>query len=609
MDKMQRERMRVHDLFARFNSIRTAILIPFSILILCAITIMVFVSLTYTKEAVYENAVNYTGRLLSQLNADIDSYIDYMDNISYMIRSSEDVQDWLFADAEEAREHAQKGIAAQIDTILQSRTDIYNIGIIRADGKALINGSTDMLNENIDVTDAQWYREAMNHPYSFYISSSHVQNVVKDCYKWVVTLSTVVKNRHNAQEQAVVFIDLNYSSISKLCENNRMESQGYVYILDSNRRIVYHPRQQLLYGGLRTEHTDDVLLNGQEYEIVEENGVSRLYISRASEKTGWLIIGVADTGELLRKSDQAQLMYLIVAVLLLIVAVIVSGIIANQITRPVQALRRSMEQVQEGHLEAHRVEVEGNHEIASLAHSFNLMSERIDALVKQNQMEQEDKRRMELRALQSQINPHFLYNTLDSIIWMAEGKKNEEVVVMTAALARLLRQNISNEDEKVSIEREILAAESYLTIQKMRYKDKLEYEINIASDIKHEMILKMVLQPLIENAIYHGLKYKESRGILKITGYRVADDVIIEIRDDGIGMDEETLAHIFEEHKVNYHSNGVGVYNVQKRLQLSYGAGYGLTYESHVGTGTCVTVRIPVIRYGVETSGREGTVF
>lgn len=159
-------------------------------------------------------------------------------------------------------------------------------------------------------------------------------------------------------------------------------------------------------------------------------------------------------------------------------------------------------------------------------------------------------------------------------------KKNKEVVLMTASLARLLRQSISNEDEVVPIAKEVEYARGYLTIQKMRYKDKLEFQIDVDSSILYIPLIKLVLQPIIENAIYHGLKYKESKGLLIVKGFMKDGNAVLQVIDDGVGMDEETLAHIYDKHKVNYHSNGVGVYNVQKRLKLYYGDDYGITYES-----------------------------
>ena len=157
----------------------------------------------------------------------------------------------------------------------------------------------------------------------------------------------------------------------------------------------------------------------------------------------------------------------------------------------------------------------------------------------------------------------------------------------------LLRQSISNEDEVVPIANEVEYARGYLTIQKMRYKDKLEFQIDVDSSILYIPLIKLVLQPIIENAIYHGLKYKESKGLLIVKGFMKDGNAVLQVIDDGVGMDEETLAHIYDKHKVNYHSNGVGVYNVQKRLKLYYGDDYGITYESEKGKGTTATITIP----------------
>ena len=274
-------------------------------------------------------------------------------------------------------------------------------------------------------------------------------------------------------------------------------------------------------------------------------------------------------------------------------ALVIANALARSITGPIQRLRDSMARMQKGEFDHVRLEVETKNEIGVLTEAFNEMADRIRSLMEQIIYEQQEKRKSEMKALQSQINPHFLYNTLDSIIWMAEGKKNDEVVVMTASLARLLRQTIGTEEEETPISREFEYVRSYLTIQKMRYKDKLDFFMELDPSIGQEMIVKLILQPIVENAIYHGLKYKETKGMLSVMGYGTLDNIIIEIRDNGIGMDQETLDHIFEKHKVNYQSNGVGVYNVQKRLLLYYGQGYGLSYSSTPGEGTVVTVKIP----------------
>ena len=220
--------------------------------------------------------------------------------------------------------------------------------------------------------------------------------------------------------------------------------------------------------------------------------------------------------------------------------------------------------------------------------------------MEQNVEEQRQKRKSELRALQAQINPHFLYNTLDSIIWMAEWGKTKEVVLMTSSLAKLLRQSISNQNELVRVEEEVEYTRSYLTIQKMRYKDKLEYDIQVSPEALGQKIPKLVLQPLVENAIYHGIKYKEGKGVVRIEGWLERKELILRILDDGIGMTEEQLEKIFEKRETDIKKNGVGVLNVHERIQLYYGKDYGLRFSSTLGEGTAVEVHIPC-----EEGGRQ----
>lgn len=576
----------------KFKSIQSAVFLCISTLVLCAVLIVTMVSIRYTRSSIFENSVMYTKTIINQMNQNIDSYIDYMDNIASLVSGGEDVQEALFD--KNPDEESYKRLKEQFHTILEGRADIKNLGILRLGGNALINDGSQTVNEYLDITGQEWYQNAIEANGKSVLTSSHVQHIVKGERPWVITLSRAIKNSLSKENlDSVFFIDLNYSAISELCDQNSMSDTGYVFIVDENGNIVYHPQQQQLYNELQTENIDLVMDSKEDTVRLKRGSEEKLYTMSRSEKTGWTVVGCMNVDELLKTSKQAQSIYLITAIVLVVTALVISSLIARNITLPIQRLRDSMLKVQKGDFKTADVEVTTENEIGSLSKSFNVMTHRIQELMEQNVHEQEEKRKSELKALQSQINPHFLYNTLDSIIWMAEGKKNEEVVLMTAALARLLRQSISNEEELVSIGQEIEYARSYLTIQKMRYKDKLEFQIEVLPSINTVPIIKLVLQPIIENAIYHGLKYKESKGLLIIKGYEESENIILQIIDNGVGMDEAKLQHIFDKHKVNYHSNGVGVYNVQRRLLLYYGSKYGISYESKPGFGTTATITIP----------------
>lgn len=581
-------------MFGKFKSIQSTMLVSFSALMVLAMLVFMVIAMRYTSGTIYENSINYMSQIIQQVNYDIDTYIEYMENISSIIAKSSDVPRYLFDQnqTEAEREAEKERILTQFQTIMESRDDIYNVAAVAKNGRYIINRGDDELTGYVDIESLDWYQAAMESKSGIAVSSSHVQNAIQSSYKWVITLSRALVNNQTGEREGLFFVDLNYSAISDLCNNNSIEEKGYIFVLDAEGNIVYHPKQQLMYGGLKTENIDAIMECEEDSLIIDEGGESKLYTMSKSKRTGWTVVGAAYTSELLKNNEQAQMWYLLVASILLLAVIGISGIISREITKPIRSLRDSMRKVQNGQFDTH-VEVITENEIGSLGRSFNLMTSEIRALMEQNVYEQKQKRKSELKALQAQINPHFLYNTLDSIIWMSEAGENDEVVEMTSALARLLRQSISNDQEEVELEKEIEYVKNYLAIQKMRYKDKLEFFIYVDPRVAHVPVIKLVLQPLVENAIYHGIKYKETKGNLKIYAKPVDGRVEIVVADDGIGMDEDVMEHIFDEHRKEQKRNGVGVPNVQKRLQLQYGSEYGIRYESVKGAGTKVVITIP----------------
>jgi two-component system sensor histidine kinase YesM len=241
------------------------------------------------------------------------------------------------------------------------------------------------------------------------------------------------------------------------------------------------------------------------------------------------------------------------------------------------------------------ITVNARNEMYQLARDCDIAVKKVRDLIAQNRREQELKRKLELRSLQAQINPHFLYNTLDSIIWMIELGETEGAIDMISSLARFFRIGISRGEETISVQTEIEYMQTYLGIQKQRYKDKLSYEIAFSSDLYGSQILKLLLQPLVENAIYHGIKNIEGPGFIRITGSRDGESMVIRISDNGVGMAPEQLVALRDGLIEPRPSNGVGVRNVQERIHVYFGLEYGVTFESALGAGTVATVRIPII--------------
>lgn len=244
-------------------------------------------------------------------------------------------------------------------------------------------------------------------------------------------------------------------------------------------------------------------------------------------------------------------------------------------------------------------------EITELGMSFNIMIGKIRELLDAKMQEQENLKKAELRALQAQINPHFLYNTLDTIIWMAESKKTSEVVTIVTALSNFFRISLSKGQDWITIEEELERTRSYLTIQKMRYHDILDFSISADPGILQSTVLKLVLQPLVENALYHGIKNRRQRGTITVRAEPGGENLVLQVRDDGIGIPPDKLAQInsaLDAHADELSAeHGFGLANVNRRIKLYYGSRYGLTLASDPATGTCVSIVIPLTHQEVQT--------
>ena len=413
----------------------------------------------------------------------------------------------------------------------------------------------------------------------------------------MITLSRGIRNKEmgtGQEKEGVFFIDLNYSAISELCDQSMVGNQGYAFIVDADGNIVYHPQQQQLYNELQTENIDLVMNAGSDIVTWGDGINKKMYSISRSEKTGWTVVDCVRVEELLRRSNEAQSIYVLVAIGLMAVALFFSRFVAKSITLPIQRLCDSMERVQEGDFSVSDIVVDSENEIGSLTKSFNVMTHRIHELMEQNIREQEAKRKSELKALQSQINPHFLYNTLDSIMWMIESERYQDAVFMVHALGKLFRISLSRGRNIITVGEELQHAGSYLDIQKYRYKNKFTSFFEVEEGIEKYRTIKLIIQPLIENAIYYGMEYMDGEGEIYIRAYTKDQELFIEVADNGPGMPEEQVAGLLtEESETRSRGSGIGLKNVHQRIQLYFGTEYGLEIESEPDEGTTVRIHLP----------------
>jgi len=581
--------------FLRFRSMQTNMALAFALLILMMVLIMIGVSYMLSQDAAQANAKAYTTELVKQVNTNIKAYVNGMEYITDMVDRNPYVQQYLSPQGyqtEGEAYHGRMAVAMFLESMAVSREDISSVSVFGYNGRFATGHPSLELNPYVDYAQLNWYRNAQEEGGAYVISSSHVQPVFKDRYPWVVSLSTELRSRSDGAKLGIFLIDLNFSVMNNMLQDIRLGQQGYLFIIDAEGKIVYHPQQQLIYSNLKTEEITRVLqVNNASFTSGEGAGL-KMYTVQDSG-FGWKIVGVTYMNELVGNLDEMRLSFIVLGLVCIVLAVIISFMVSRRIGQPLKQLQSYMKEVEKGNFDI-QVPVPTTIEIGRLARAFNMMVGKIKELMAQVVQDQELKRANEIRALQAQINPHFLYNTLDSIIWMAESKRSDEVVLMTSALAKLFRASISNGEELVTIHIELAHITNYLKIQKMRYKNKLDYEIQISESVRNYMTIKLILQPIVENAIYHGIKMKRGPGRITIKSEETKTDIVIIVADNGCGMEPEHVSTLLERSgRADKDGRGVGVGNVHGRLKLYYGPQYGLRFESTPGEGTAVYIRFP----------------
>jgi len=570
----------------------------YAVLMITTLLVVFFISFRVTEEAVQTNSRQYAKQLTGSIAYTVNTYIDSMESLASFLASNEDVYDYFREPSRSERSRElRKRIQDNLSTIIKNRKDVSLIALIGLDGDILFHDRSLQQNPFVPLQKQAWYQAAVDAGGRAVFSSSHVQNLVRHRYFWVVSLSKLLIDIHRGIPVAVLLIDLNYRLIEDLCTNVSLGKRGYVFIVDSAGNLVFHPRQQVVYSGLKREHVEEVLSsNMSEFEVNDHEGL-KLYSIVALQKAGWKVIGVSYPEELGVDRRSLGRVYTAWGILFLSLTILFSFIISLQIARPIKLLRNTIKVVEQGNFDI-QAKIERSDEIGELGKDFNIMVQKIKELLQLIIEEQQNKRKSELKALQAQINPHFLYNTLDSVIWMAEDRQHQQVIEMAAALAKLFRISISGGREIISIGEEVEHVRQYLIIQKMRYKDRLDYEICVPEDLFPYRTVKIILQPLVENAIYHGIKNSPSPGKIIIDGSICYNGIELKVKDNGVGMSAEVLARIMEDTQGEraFVRRGVGVRNVDERIKLYFGNNYGIQFFSSEGEGTEVRIRLPAIR-------------
>ena len=581
----------------RPGNIQTTLMVAFSlisaVIMLCMGSVMYLRFSSMSRQEMLEN----NQRLMDQTIESVEDYLINMRQIS----------DALYYDIIK-----ESDISSQSDKIHNGMNLLYEANKENLRSIAIYNKSGSLMEaepvvaqkEDPNVTKQEWFMHAMNQMENIHFSTPHVQNLFDDgsCrYYWVISSSRVVELTNGSSTQlGVLLVDMDYSGIARMMDRiNTAGSGQYFYMCDSNGQIIYHPHQVQIDNGMKNESSKRAATAKESVYEERENGERREIVVDTIGYTGWKLVCVMPYSIFSSKMLDVKQFVLILILLMTMMLTLINRLISVRISKPIMKLNNSVTEYEEG--KESEIYIGGSREIQHLGRSIRNSYKQNTALMQKIVWEQTERRKSELEVLQSQINPHFLYNTLDSITWMIEGERNDEAVFMISQLARLFRISLSKGHTVISVKDELQHAQSYMNIQKVRYKNKFQVSFDIAPDILDCCIVKLILQPILENAINYGVREMDDCGEIIVRGVREKDEILLTVTDNGMGIPEEEVEFLLTDTKrVHKKGSGVGLVNVNNRIKILFGEQYGLHIESELDEGTTVSIKIPAIVYSEE---------
>lgn len=494
----------------------------------------------------------------------------------------------------------------QLSFLYDSNKDkIQSIALYDTEGELMAAEPVILQKKGVNAGQQTWFTRAMAEIENMHFSTPHIQNLFQDDakrYHFVISLSRAVDVIDGDRPgNGVLLVDMKYSYLEEMMNRMNDSNRGrYYYVCDGSGNLIYHPYYNKINKGLFRENTDIVCTSedGVYKKMRSEDGNKQTVIISTIAYTGWKMVGVVRQDARTDGLEQFRIYMVVIVIMLIMMLLLVNRIVSKKISSPILKLDASVRAYEAG--EKPDIYIGGSYEIRHLGNSIQSSYEEIERLMKKIMEEQNERRKSELAALQSQINPHFLYNTLESITWMIESGKNQDAVFMISELAKLFRISLSRGKTIISIKDELQHCRNYMNIQKYRYKERFETEYDISEEIYSFCTVKLILQPILENAIYYGVgdmdKDEDPRIVVK--GWKQEQDIYIAVSDNGIGMRREDVENILTgNQKAIKHGSGVGLINVHTRIRLMFGKKYGLIVESEPDEGTTVTIHLPAVPY------------
>lgn len=485
-------------------------------------------------------------------------------------------------------------MSAESQNIMDDKTDFKNLkDIIKVSEKSdefikkiflvsengnIISNEKVSLETNKDMKNISWYKKLINSNNMAFASKADFSKISSDSSKNIISISKEIKDKNNKRLGFVV-INLSYKFLEDFLSTINFGKDGYVFILSSEEELLFKSKNMEDFGKKDYEKLLKKRMKPEKMDFVSSN----VFIPN----TQWKLVGISFSNAISNLKKQLIESSLILALIVFVLTLLVSIFVSKKISKPIIYL---IGEIKKTDKKLYKIESlpQASSEIQILTKEYNNLIDRIFVLTEDIEKKEEQKRTYQVKALQSQINPHFLYNTLDTILWLVEFGENEKAIKVTKNLGMLLRNSLNIDEDFVKLDKEIEHAKNYLDIQKIRYDNKFTYEFIKKIQTSSLYVPKLILQPIIENAIYHGIREKKSKSYIKIIVEKNPEYLIIKIIDNGLGPKEK-------KENIPTKLGGIGMENVNNRIKLLCGEKYNLKMQRENGE-TIVTYKLKIIK-------------
>jgi len=583
---------------------RVKLMLVFSLLIL--LTALILGSITYYQfsKSSQERTEEYQVQLADQINQNINRYLKEMQIISLSPLYDQQILEILKIHQQPSTSTTFPPAAERlpmwryISSLIHMRNEIKGIHILANDGTIFSNLDSNSVMLKVFERNNEWIKKIEKADGEWVLLPLHQPNYYLNKEISVFSVARLIRDPSTYEPLGIIKIDLKQELIEEIIDNTN--SKSHIFIVDSDNQFIYPNKENKIIEPSFLEELEDVTVKN--YTSIPINEKDYMMVYNESSYSGVKTIMLTPRSVVFSEVNQLRKVMMVVVIIGIVISLLLGFILSKPLVQSIHKLQKAMDKVQKGNF-SQRVEIASNDEIGQLGNGFNHMISEIDRLVSEVYKTGLREKEAEIRALQSQMNPHFLYNTLESINMLAITKGNLDVSDMVSSLGRLLRYTIDHSSKVVSLKEELQFIQSYISIQKVRMGEKLQYIEEIDPSLYDALLPKLLLQPLVENAIVHGLSSNGGSILIKVS--REGNRVKIKVEDNGQGITKKRLAELKrliekQKHTSSDKHSGIALSNVHERIQLLYGKHYGIQIEAGEQQGFSVILTFPIQRMGEE---------